>query len=133
MEELTLRVEAEINPTESEEKVKTAVENMFGNLTTQVKPQRIGNILIAKAKSREALENFRAALRRDRVRAAARKFLYTNQRGNTVAFFLNKQVAFTGHVSFSQETGESPLGPIKVVVESENLREIIDWLAPRIA
>jgi predicted RNA binding protein with dsRBD fold (UPF0201 family) len=133
MEELTLRVEAEIKPTESEEKVKTAVDNMFANLTTQVNPQRIGSILRAEAKSREALENLRAALRRDRVRAAARKFLYANQRGNTVSFFLNKQVAFTGHVSFSQETGESPLGPIKVVIVSENLREIIDWLAPRIA
>jgi uncharacterized protein len=133
MEEVALRVEAEVNPTESEEKVKTAVENMFNGLSIQVKPQRIGSILIGEAKRRDALENFHAALRRDRVRAAARKFLYRNQRGNSVCFYLNKQVAWTGHVSFSQETGESPLGPIKVVVESENLREIIDWLAPRIA
>jgi predicted RNA binding protein with dsRBD fold (UPF0201 family) len=133
MEEITLHVEAEIRPTESEEKVKTAVTNMFGNLTTRVQPQKIGAALFAEAKSREALENFRAALRRDRVRAAARKFLYTSIRGNAVTFFLNKQVAFTGHVSFSQENGESPLGPIKVDIESENLREIIDWLAPRTA
>jgi len=133
MEEVALRVEAGVNPTESEEKVKTAVENMFGGLSMQVKRQRIGSTLTGEAKSREALENFRAALRRDRVRAAARKFLYRNQRGNAVCFCLNKQVAFTGHVSFSQETGESPLGPIRVVIESENLREIIDWLAPRTA
>ncbi len=132
MEEIALHVEVEINPTESEEKVKQAVENMFNSLSIQVKPERIGSILVGEAKSRESLENFRAALRRDRVRAAARKFLHRKQRDNTVTFFLNKQVALTGHVSFSQETGESPLGPIKVVIESENLREIIDWLAPRI-
>ncbi len=131
MAELNLHVEAEVNPTESEEKVKTAVANMFGNMTVELKPQRMGNLLTAEAKRREALENFQAALRRDRVRAAARKFLFANQHGNHVIFFLNKQVAFTGHVSFSQETGESPLGPIRVVIESENLREIIDWLAPR--
>ncbi len=133
MEEITLQVEADVNPTESEEKVKAAVENMFNGLALQVNKQRVGCTLLGEAKSRLALENFRAALRRDRVRAAARKFLHRNQRGNTVCFCLNKQVAWTGHVSFSQETGESPLGPIKVVIQSENLRDLIDWLAPRTA
>jgi predicted RNA binding protein with dsRBD fold (UPF0201 family) len=106
---------------------------MFGNLTMHVNLQRVGSVLVAEAKNREVLEDFRAALRRDRVRAAARKFLHTNVRGNKVSFCLNKQVAFTGHVSFSQETGECPLGPIKVMIESENPRELIDWLAPRLA
>lgn len=133
MADVTVLVEAEINPTEADEKVKTAVFNMFGNLSLQVKPQTVGSVLIGEAKSRGALENFQAVLRRDRVRAAARKFLHMNVRGNTVRFCLNKQVAFTGHVSFSQETGESPLGPIKVVIETENPRELVDWLAPRIA
>jgi len=40
-------------------------------------------------------------------------------------------VAFANHVSFSQETGESPLGPIKVTLDCESPRELIDWLAPR--
>jgi predicted RNA binding protein with dsRBD fold (UPF0201 family) len=133
MEKITVLVEAEINPTENEEKVKTAVANIFGNLPVKVAPQKIGTILAAEAKNREVLENFRSVLRRDRVRAAARKFLHTNVRGNKVSFCLNKQVAFTGHVSFSQETGECPLGPIKVMIESESLRELIDWLAPRIS
>lgn len=133
MADITVLVEAEINPTENEEKVKTAVINMFGNFSLQVKPQAVGSVLIGEAKSRGVLENFQASLRRDRVRAAARKFLHANVRGNTLSFFLNKQVAFTGHVSFSQETGECPLGPIKVVIETENLRELVDWLAPRIA
>ncbi len=131
MAEVTLHVEADINPTESTEKVRTAVENMFRGLNVQVKPLKIGSVLVGEAKGRGVLESFQAGLRRDRVRAAARKFLYRNQRGCGVSFCLNKQVAFTGHVSFSEESGESPLGPIKVVVESENLREIIDWLAPR--
>ncbi len=133
MAEVTVRVEAEINPTESVDKVKTAVSNIFGNLSIRIESQPIGNTLIAEAKTRESLENFQAALRRDRVRAAARKLLHSSVRGNTVSFCLNKQVAFVGHVSFSQETGECPLGPIKVVLETEKPRELIDWLAPRIA
>jgi len=126
-------VEAEVNPTENEEKVKTAIVNMFGNIPMNLQTQRIGSLLIAETRSRDALENFRAVLRRDRVRAAARKLLRTSIRGNVISFFLNKQVAFTGHVSFSQETGESSLGPIKVVIETEMPRELIDWLAPRSA
>jgi predicted RNA binding protein with dsRBD fold (UPF0201 family) len=133
MERITLLVEAGINPTETEEKVKTAVTNMFGELSMHVEPQVVGSVLVAEAKSREALENFRGALRRDRVRAAARKLLRSSAKGSTVSFCLNKQVAFAGHVSFSQETGESPLGPIRVIIKSENLRELIDWLAPRTA
>jgi predicted RNA binding protein with dsRBD fold (UPF0201 family) len=133
MEEITVLVEAEINPTETEEKVKTAVANMFGELSMQVKPHRVGSVLVAEGKSRGALENFGGVLRRDRVRAAARKLLRISARGNTISFCLNKEVAFAGHVSFSRETGESPLGPIRVVIKSENLRELIDWLAPRTA
>ena len=124
-------VEAEINPTETEEKVKTAVANIFGDMLVNVKPLHVGSVLVAQSKSRDAVENFGAILRRDRVRAAARKILYKAVRGNTIGFFLNKQAAFAGHASFSQETGESPLGPIKVTLECENPRELIDWLAPR--
>jgi predicted RNA binding protein with dsRBD fold (UPF0201 family) len=133
MEKVIVLVEAEINPTETVEKVTAAVTNMFGNTTFEMKPSHVGNVLFAEAKTRSSLENFRNALRRDRVRAAARKILNSKIRGNTISFCLNKQVAFVGHVSFSQETGECPLGPIKITIETENLRELIDWLAPRIA
>ena len=133
MEEVTVLVEAAINPTETEEKVKTAVANIFGDMLINVKPLQVGSVLVAESKSRGAIENFGAILRRDRVRAAARKILYKAVRGNTIGFFLNKQVAFAGHASFSQETGESPLGPLKVMIKTENPRELIDWLAPRTA
>ena len=132
MEKITVLVETEINPTEDEEKVKAAVVNMFGDIAVQMQPQTVGRVMIAEAKNLEALRNFQSLLRRDRVRAAARKFLHSNVRGKTVSFCLNKQVAFIGHVSFSQETGECPLGPIRVMIESDNPRELIDWLAPRL-
>ncbi len=48
--------------------------------------------------------------------------------GNRIAFFLNKQVAFAGHVSFCEPEGESPLGPIRVVIEADDPAGIIDWI-----
>ena len=131
MDDVTVHVETEVNPTGAEEKVKAALANVFGTLPIVTKPSNIGSLLVAEAKGREALENFRNLLRRDRIRNAARKVFFAGLRGKTISFFLNKQVAFVGHVSFSQETGESPLGPIKVIIESENPRELIDWLTQR--
>jgi predicted RNA binding protein with dsRBD fold (UPF0201 family) len=131
MAEITIHVEAEVNPTEAEEKVKAAVANLFGNIPTQTKPSYRGSVLTAEAKGQEALVKLRNLLRMDRVRDAARKFLFRNLHGNAISFCLNKQVAFAGHVSFSQEVAESPLGPLKVMIECENPRQLIDWLAPR--
>ena len=131
MGEVRILVEAEVNPTEADEKVKTAVVNLFGNIAMEIAPSQIGSVLTAQAQGLDALLNFRDLLRRDQVRAAARKVLFTRLEGNRIVFFLNKQVAFANHVSFSQETGESPLGPIKVTLDCESPRELIDWLAPR--
>ncbi len=131
MAEVTVKVETEINPTESEEKVKSAVTNIFANALAVVVPCKAGSVLRAEAQGPEALVGFRDLLRRDRVRAAARKVLFTGLEGKTITFFLNKQVALSDHISFSQETGESPLGPIKVTIHCQKPREIIDWLAPR--
>ena len=128
MDEITVHVETEINPTEAEEKVKMAVANLFGTIATETQASHVGSMLTAESRGREALDNFRNVLRRDRVRDAARRVFYKGSRGDSIIFFLNKQVAFAGHVSFSQETGESPLGPIKVVIECENPRELIAWL-----
>jgi len=128
MDEITVHVETEINPTEAEEKVKTAVANLFGAIAIKTESSHVRSMLTAEAQGREPLENFRNVLRRDRVRDAARRIFYAGSREKSIIFFLNKQVAFAGHVSFSQETGESPLGPIKVVIECENPRELVVWL-----
>ena len=131
MEEIVIRMETEINPTEAEEKVKLAVANLFGNIPTQTKPSYKGSILTAETKGQEALAKLRNLLRMDRVRDAARKVFFGGLTGATISFCLNKQVAFAGHVSFSEEVAESPLGPIRVIIECENPRQLIDWLAPR--
>ena len=131
MDEITVRVETEIFPTETEEKVRTAVKNLFGNMVMQVKPYHRGSSLTATANGQEALVKFRNALRNDRIRDAARKVLFNNTRNETISFCLNKQVAFAGHISFSEQVSESPLGPLKIVFKSKNPRQLVEWLAPR--
>ena len=128
MEQVTIHVEAEINPTETEQKVREAVENMFGPMNTQIRPLRRGSLLQADTSSQEPLTKFYNLLSREHIRAAARTVLTSGMERNRISFCLNKQVAYAGHVSFSHEAGESPLGPIKVEIRTENPREIVDYL-----
>jgi len=132
MDEISVYIEVEINPTESEDKVKQAIENVFGNVETKIQPIYKGGLLTAETKGLESLTKLCNLLRRERIRDAARGVLFEGLDGKTISFCLNKQVAFAGHVSFSKEIAESPLGPIKVKIECENPRELIDWLAPKI-
>ena len=131
MVEVTVFAETEIYPTESEDNVKAAVNNILGNAAITIKPSIKGSTLTALAKGQESLLKLRNMLANDRIRDASRKFLFKSTRGNMISFCLNKQVAFSGHVSFSEETAESPLGPIKVNIETDNPQQLIEWLAEK--
>jgi predicted RNA binding protein with dsRBD fold (UPF0201 family) len=131
MAEVTTFAEAEINPTEDEEKVKAAVSNVLGNVSITIKPTHKGSTLNAEAKGRNSLIKLRNLLRQDRIRDAARKLLFKSIRGDNISFYLNKQVAFAGHISFSEETAESPLGPIRIIIETDNPRQLVEWLAEK--
>jgi predicted RNA binding protein with dsRBD fold (UPF0201 family) len=131
MDEIAVRVEAEVNPTEDESKVEKAVTNIFGNVSVEVKPVFKGSVLVAEAEGREALVEFRRLLSLDRIRNAARKVFFAGLKGGTLRFCLNKQVAFAGHVSFCEEVAESSLGPLRVTVACDEPRLLIDWLTGR--
>jgi predicted RNA binding protein with dsRBD fold (UPF0201 family) len=131
MAEVTVHAEAEINPTESEEKVKEAVNNILENAAITIAPSAKISTLSAEAKGQESLIKLRNILRSDRISDAARKAMFRCIRGNTISFCLNKQVAYAGHVSFCAETGESPMGPIRVTIETDSPRQLVEWLAER--
>jgi len=122
-----------VNLTESEEKVRTAVANLFAGLPIVVNSSHNGSVLEAKVKGQEALIKFRNLLRNDRIRDAARRVLLTSTKNGAVVFCINKQVAFAGHISFSEEIAESPMGPIKVTIKCDDPKKLVDWLAPRTA
>ncbi|MEM2320221.1 MAG: RNA-binding domain-containing protein [Candidatus Bathyarchaeia archaeon] len=131
MDEVEVHVEVEVNPTESEEKVKRALENIFGGLPAQLKSSANRKLLVVDARGIESLAKLYNLLRRERIRDAARGVLFEGVSGNTITFFLNKQAAFAGHVSFSKAVAESPLGPIKVQIKCNDPKQLIDWLSPK--
>ncbi len=131
MNEIDIHVEATIHPTEDPEKVKKAVENIIWNAEFEVKPLKHGSLLVARAKSLDSITKIYNLLQRERIRDAARAVLFSGLGEQSVTFYLNKQVAYVGHLSFSEPEAESPLGPIKVQVKCENPRQLIDWLTSK--
>jgi hypothetical protein len=123
--DLKLRVEVEVRATELEDKVRKAVENIFPNL----KLEMIENKLIGESAEVSAISKFHQLLRLQLILDSARSVFFAGRRGNRVQFMLNKQVAFVGKISFTD--GESPLGPISVVLEAPDIERLIDYLAPR--
>jgi predicted RNA binding protein with dsRBD fold (UPF0201 family) len=118
-----------VRPTEDAERVRKAVTNILrGEVEVRQIDEWSGQVSI-DGKDQSSLERFRMILQRDRIRAAARSVLRRSVEGNRIVFFLNKQAAYAGHVSFSAPEGESPLGPIQVILETENPEQLIDWLA----
>jgi predicted RNA binding protein with dsRBD fold (UPF0201 family) len=128
MDEITVYIEADVNPTESEEKVKQAIENIFGNVQTKVQSIYKGGLVTAEAKGLDTLTKLHNLLQRERIRDAARGVFFEGLDAKSISFCLNKQVAYAGHVSFSKEVAESPLGPIKVKIKCDSPRELIQWL-----
>ncbi|MCK5644106.1 MAG: hypothetical protein KAJ19_25125 [Gammaproteobacteria bacterium] len=133
MDEVIVNVEAEVNPTEDLEKVKSAVENIFGNMSFKILPARRGSLLIAETQGMDGLALLHDLFRKERIRDAARRVLRKGTSDKSVVFHLNKQVAFVGHISFSKAIGESPLGPIKVEIRCDNPQKLVEQLAPKTA
>ena len=131
MDEVSIFAEVKINPTESIDKVKQAVENIFGNVDFKVHSTSKGELLNAEAKGLESLTKLYNLLRRERIRDAARRVFFEGQDKKIITFCLNKQVAFAGHISFSREVAESPLGPIRIEIRCDNPTELIDWLVQK--
>jgi len=128
MDDIILHVDAEVNPTEAEDKVKEAIENIFGNMNAASRPMTRGSMLVAEADGQESLVKFRNLLSREHIRAAARTVLLGGMDRRTVSFCLNKQAAYAGHVSFATEVAESPLGPIRVRIDCRDPRGLVEWL-----
>lgn len=131
MDEIDVSIETEVNPTEDIDKVKKAVESIFGDVTFAVKPKQRGCTLVGETKSLAGLERLQNLLRSERIRDAARRALLGAMNERSIIFYLNKQVASVSHISFSRPEGESPLGPLKVQIQCDDPRELVDWLSPK--
>ncbi len=122
---MRLRVEAEVRPTEAQEKVEAAIKKIFPTLELV----RAGNSVVGESADIDSLSRLHQLLRQQAILDAARSAMFARRRGGSTQIMLNKQVAFAGKVNLTD--GESPLGPIIVTLEAPDIERLIDYLAPR--
>ncbi len=100
-------------------KLSTAIRNLFPDVALQVQADRVVG-------TTETLNRLRERIRSQRIRDTARRQLLAGRRGDRTVVELNKQAAFVGVVSFGTA---SPLGDIRVEIESDDLLAVIDDVA----
>ena len=113
-----------INPSEDPKKVERAITNILVDVDVKINNE----ILKVTSTSLESLEKIYEAIHSHRSKNAYRRQLNQNLRDDSSWFYLNKQAAFVNTIALCSELEESPLGPIKIVLTSNNIDTIIEWL-----
>ena len=113
-----------VNPSESIEKIEQAISNIF--------PYSIINnndfSISAQSKELRSFEKIYQFIHNNNLQKIYLRSLEDNLRDDTTWFYLNKQAAFVEQIAICEESNESPLGPIKVILTSSNIDAIIDWI-----
>ena len=125
--QIELKIESAVNPSESPQKVMSAITNIFGDCSPEFK---YGSLIVASCFALGCLRIIYDQIRSRAAMGVLRRMLTDNRISNTTSFLLNKQAAAAGIVAVIEEESESPLGPIRVKVVSNELDKIIEWLAP---
>jgi predicted RNA binding protein with dsRBD fold (UPF0201 family) len=113
-----------INPSEDQIKVEQAISNILPDIEVQISDDS----LKATSQNLEILSNIFEVIHSRKIQRVYRRFLNNNLRNDSTWFYLNKQAAFSNTVALCDEAEESPLDPIKIILTSKNIEEIIDWL-----
>ena len=119
-----VQISCQINPSEDPSKVETAILNIFPDLEISISDK----LLLGKSNGMNTLSNVSESIRSKNTKNIYQRILKKNSNENSTWFYLNKQAAFVNTVSLCNESNESPLGPIKVVLEGNDIENIIQSL-----
>lgn len=113
-----------INPSEDPEKIKQALSNVLGDIDITINKESMK----ATSSNLESLQKIYESIHSHQSTNAYRRQLNQNLNANSSWFYLNKQAAYSNVVALCSESDESPLGPIKIILNSSDIDTIIDWL-----
>ena len=118
----TIQIFCEINPSEDPEKVKLAVNNIFPDLTLEVTDTDI----TGKSNNIQILSQISKSIHENNIKKTYQRILKNNSNSDSSWFYLNKQAAFANTVALCSEVNESSLGPIKVILRSNEIEQVIN-------
>ena len=118
----TIQIFCEINPSEDPEKVRLAVNNVFPDIELEVSDSNV----VGKTNNIQILSQISKSIHEKNTKNTYQRILKKNNDGDSTWFYLNKQAAFVNTVALCSEANESSLGPIKVILRSNDIQQIID-------
>ena len=119
---LKIQIFCEINPSEDPEKVKLAVSNIFPDLTLDITDTDI----TGKSNNIQILSQISKSIHEKNIKKTYQRILKNNSNSDSSWFYLNKQAAFVNTVALCSEANESSLGPIKIILRSNDIEQVID-------
>lgn len=122
--ECKIEIFSSINPSEDPKKVESAILNIFPDCEINLEQFSIKGI----SKYLYSLEKIHEAIHSMQSQRIYKRTLEKHLENNTTWFYLNKQAAFAEKIAICEESEESPLGPIKVILTSSKIDRIIEWL-----
>ncbi|WP_042667283.1 RNA-binding domain-containing protein [Desulfurococcus amylolyticus] len=124
-------VEAEVRPTEDAEKVKKAVKNIFAG---DIIIQELGNkyrVVKGVSPTIESLKPLKNLAKTQQVEPALKNYLIKYRTTTSITLLLHKQAAYAGKLSLIDSEKESPLGPVKIIIEGDEneLEEVVKYFS----
>ena len=113
-----------INPSEDLRKIETAILNIFPDIEINKNNMQITGI----SKKIESLSRIFEIIHNRRITDVYRRTLNQNLSENSTWFYLNRQAAYVDVIALCNEEDESPLGPIEIILDSQQIEQVIDWL-----
>jgi predicted RNA binding protein with dsRBD fold (UPF0201 family) len=126
---IRIQVEVPVYPTEDPEKVRRALSNIVFGMSFSERVEGGVKYLTGISEEINTLSQMKKRLKDQAGSASAGEALSRSiKEESKVRFYLNKQAAFMGILHFCENKNESPLGPIMVEVESDNIKSTIDYI-----
>tara|TARA_B100001750_G_C14978685_1_gene336589 strand:- start:41 stop:424 length:384 start_codon:yes stop_codon:yes gene_type:complete len=117
-----IHIFCQINPSEDPGKVILAVNNIFPDIKLEIFDTEI----IGKTNNFSVLSQISKSIHEKNIKNTYQRILKNNNDGESTWFYLNKQAAFVNTVALCSEANESSLGPIKVILRSNDIEQVIE-------
>jgi predicted RNA binding protein with dsRBD fold (UPF0201 family) len=118
----TIQVFCQVNPSEDPEKVKHAINNVFPDMELEISDTQI----TGRTNNFSVLSPISKSIHEKNIKKTYHRILKNNSDNDSTWFYLNKQAAFVNTVALCSEANESSLGPIKVVLRSNDIEQVIE-------
>ena len=117
----SIEVFCEINPSEDPSKIESAIFNVFSDLEISISKHQLSG----KSKNIETLSKVSESIKNNNTKNTYERILKKNADDNSTWFYLNKQAAFVDTIALCSEADESSLGPIKIILRTNDIENTI--------